>query len=456
MTVAYDQIVFIGYVIDTSPGTDANGKKYYPGLPVATQDIDARCQLMSQAMQAARGLIPQPSSPPASTLYVFMAPEFFFRGKAGAYSLDEVQYAITSLQAIAADGQWDDWLFGFGTIVGTWSNMDPEAQIVNFALVQLGGEAAQGADGARAIVKELQSNIDFIADNAAPGCLLSGAVAHPAPAKAGPGSEQQVAAYDGAGIFDLAGLTWAVEICLDYNLQRLQKSPQLPGEADVQVQLVPSCGADLKEGNAIAETGGYIFNVDGLGKQAHANLSQVATPMVPVALATNTPLSIASVTVANASPPLSVPVSDFFAGGSGSISVFTPVAVPAAGKVPGSTSVYVWNAIANPQWTFTFYLIYGDDKNFTDALCKIQSNQKDFRSNKYDLPVSLNLTFPPRPPEMIQRTGTIKIELRTGQGTYDNAIYADIRLPGFNFQGELIRFMTARESPDPVQTSWAK
>ena len=131
---------------------------------------------MLAAMRQAKTMLPPPASPPVSRLNVFMAPEFFFRGKTGAYSMDDVQVAIATLQEIAADPEWDDWLFEFGTIIGNYEDSDASTptQICNFALVQQGGAAAQGPDGARAIVKELMSGVDFIADSASPGALAAG------------------------------------------------------------------------------------------------------------------------------------------------------------------------------------------------------------------------------------------------------------------------------------------
>lgn len=460
MTVPYDQIVFIGYVIDTAPKVNPDGTRTYLGLADPAEDIAARCELLSGALQVAASLLPPPASPPVSTLYVFVAPEFFFRGDTGAYAMDDVQLAVEGLQAIAADAQWDNWAFEFGTIVGQYESSVPgqKVQIVNFALVQEGGLAAQGADGARAIVKELKSRIDFIAQDAFPGGLLVGAVEHPKPAPPHSGSSQQLAAYDGAGIFAMYDITWAVEICLDYYEKRLQQSPQLPGNSEVQVQIVPSCGADIEEGNMIAQPGGYIFNVDGMRKNAHANLFKAATPLVKLPLATSAPVNIADVMLTKFSPPQTVPVSDLYANGSGTILVYAPVPVPPALTVPGSTDVLTWHACSSPMWSFTFTMIYDAAGKFTSVLCTIHSSEKNFEQNEYDLPLSLDLTFEPTLTEPGIRTGTIEIVQRAGAKIgnvdYEKAIYAEIKVPGFNFQGDLMQFMNSKTSPYPIQKIW--
>lgn len=347
-------------------------------------------------------------------------------------------------------------MFEFGTIVGNYEdpNSNPTTQICNFALVQGGGMAAQGPDGARAIVKELKSGIDFIAANANPGGLLLGAVNPPAADAPSPGAEQQQVAYDGAGIFQLVGVNWAVEICLDHLEGRLQNSPQLPGSAEVQVQLVPSCGADIEDAGVIAQPDGYVFNVDGFRGQAHANLSQSGPPLVPMPRSATAAVNVANVTLPS-SPPVTVPVGDLFASGAGSIWLYAPVPMPQARTVPGSTDQYPpWLANAGPYWAFTFYLIYDDAENFSSALCRIKSSDVNFQNNKYELPLSLTLTFPPTPPNTVPGTGSIDIELRQGGNGYDHGIYGTIAVPGFNFQGEIMQFMTAKASPEPVQKIW--
>jgi hypothetical protein len=465
--VPYDQVVFIGYVLDTAPQENIDGTKTYLGIEPPANDIAARCELIKAALETARGALPAPASPPSNTLYVFMLPEFFFRGPTGAYEIAEVQLAIAALQSLAADAKWNDWVFAFGTIIGQWEVEDPDEpiQICNFALVQQGGPAAQGPESARAVVKELMSNIDFIESDATAGGLLLGEVEHPEPAEPGPGSERQKANYDGAGIFDLLGITWAVEICLDHREGRLQASPALPGERQVQFQLVPSCGANVKNSSIMAQTGGYVFNVDGIDEGgAHATLVQSTTPpsrQTP----RKTPVTTTQVTLPG-SPPTTIPVASLYADGPGSIWTFPPVPIPPARTVPGSTDVYAWRASEAPNrlWILTFYLIYDEAGLIDDVLCSIRNNTIDFRAKKYMLPLSLSLRFPSDNSDPGPK-GTIKIDLRPG-GNYTNALYVELRIPRyydsiskqwiapFNFQGEVMRFMGDKSSAKPVQCIW--
>jgi hypothetical protein len=86
----YDHIVFVGWVLDTAPKRKPDGSKEYLGLADPAHDIEARCELVAGAMAKAKSMVPHR----ARTLYVFVAPEFLFRGKTGAYTMDALQLAI--------------------------------------------------------------------------------------------------------------------------------------------------------------------------------------------------------------------------------------------------------------------------------------------------------------------------------------------------------------------------
>ncbi|MFL6844257.1 MAG: hypothetical protein ACJ8ER_05190 [Allosphingosinicella sp.] len=459
----YEQIVFIGYAIDTAPKEEPGDKKVYLGLPNPADDIKARCQLLRIALQKARDMI-APPSPPAKTLYVFMVPEFFFRGDTGAYTMAGVQFAIKKLQEIAADEQWTDWVFAFGTIVGRWDNLklNPPTQICNFALVQQGGTAAQGPEGARAIMKELKSGIDFIAAEESAGGkgLFFGSVAYPKADATGSGREAQQANYDGAGIFQLNGITWALDICLDHLTGRLPRSPQIQGEDEVQLQLVPSCGASIVERGVIAQTGGYAFNVDGGSGWPSASLVEVASPLLKIPRAAANPVGVA--VVPSAGSPPGVAVDRLYANGSGRIWVYDPVPMPPARKVTGTTlPPFEWDA--TPNWTFSFYLTFGEDGQLTSAMVNIHSRDSrfNFGGKKYDLPLAkdglpLSLFVTPEGWESdpIQRTAKVEMWWTPGGEGYDNAIWANIGVPRFKFYGCAMQFMNSMGDPKEVELCW--
>jgi hypothetical protein len=111
----YKKVQFIGFEVRP----DVASSKIYLGDKDATTDIEERCAIMKRAIVAATNL----ADPPESTLKVFMAPEFFFRGAEGGYPVekissivDETLDASVAKETIKAD--YKDWLFVLGTAIG--------------------------------------------------------------------------------------------------------------------------------------------------------------------------------------------------------------------------------------------------------------------------------------------------------------------------------------------------
>lgn len=134
--------------------------------------------------------------------------------------------------------------------------------------------------------KQFKSCVDFIlnyshgqgsnADNS--GRYMQTLVAYPeiAPSDA----EMKRDDRDPYGIFTWRGLKVGVEICLDHIRQRLSGRVN-----DLDLQIVPSCGAEVTNGCIAARAGGYVFNCDGdytlddaqNGDGAHTQLFRVET-----------------------------------------------------------------------------------------------------------------------------------------------------------------------------------
>lgn len=458
--MAYNNVRFIGYVIDTAPESNPDGSKIYLGLNNQQQDIEARCELMLRAMRTARDALPLPSPPvpDGDTLNVFMAPEFFFRGVAGAYGMDDVQRVIARLQAMAAHDDWTDWLFAFGTILGVSSptfktppyDIDPLAnkEVYNFALVQQGGVAAQGDTGAVVVMKELMSGVDFIATAANPGGLLLGEVNHLAPSTTGgPGRERQVLNYDGAGVFSLAGITWGLEVCLDHlgTVRRLQKSPQLPGENLIQLQLVPSCGMGVQAPSVVTQFGGYVFNCDGSGAARHSTLAEQVPPLMNIAMSSSTQVRNDPIALQGTSPVLEVPVDDLYASGAGVVNLYPVRTIPAQQTVPGRTVRLFWQASADYQ--FVFLLVYDDNGKYVTMVCEPRSKKTNFYGNNYYLPLSLQTQ------DALKQSVSIQMELRPGSSPYAGAVWCKINVPGFVFEGNAFEFSAGTSGPAPT-TVW--
>lgn len=462
--MAYNNVRFIGYVIDTAPGLNPDGSKSYAGLPNPQLDLEARCKLMNLAMNTAYGLLTPPASPPSSpplppppgdTLNVFMAPEFFFRGPSGAYQMEDVQRIITTLQSYAALSYWGDWLFVFGTILGTSSptrktppyDIDPLArkEVYNFALVQQGGVLQQGDAGAVVVMKELMSGVDFLATAAGPNSLLLGEVNHLAPSTTGgPGREQQMLNYDGAGVFSLAGITWGLEVCLDHrdSVRRLQKSPQLPGENLIQLQLVPSCGMSVQAPSVATQFGGYVFNCDGSGAARHSTLAEQVPPLTGIPLSSSTPVPDVSISLDNGTQ---VDISDIYPSGPGVLNIYPVRALPVQQTVPGSTVRLFWQASADYQ--FVFLLVYDDNGNYVTMVCEPRSKKTNFYGNNYYLPLSLQTQ------DSLKQDVSIQMRLAAGSSPYAGAVWCKINVPGFVFEGNAFEFSASRSGPAPT-TVW--
>jgi hypothetical protein len=432
----YTQVQFVSYDINTMPLRNADGSQTYLGLADAGQDIEARCALMLRAMQAARDNLPQPSPPPApgDVLKVFMAPEFFFRGATGAYQVAMVDMLVGRLQALAADpaGGWADWVFSFGTIV---CGQDPvpnqQTEIYNFALIQEGGVASSGPGGARVVMKELTSGIDFIAGVANPGGLLLGEVIALQAGRPGPGRETQQVTYDGGGVFTMRGITWAMDICLDHMVNRLVRSPQLPGEQVVQVQLVPSAGTDPAIYETIPGPGGFVFHVDGAGWGS--DLRQVGGAAIPSA---PPPVDVGNgtITLTGVSPPQVVAINMLYQAGPGRILYFAPQKIPDAATVPGSRISLVWEASEN--YEFTFDIVHDPAGNLSTVLLSPKRLPRDiFGGHDYFLPMQVRTADPNGVP--------VQISARQGPGSggYSAAIWCKISVPGFLFEGNVLQFM---------------
>ena len=451
----YTNLRFVGYSIDTAPKAIPGGSSTDLGLPIAAQDIEARCILMQKAMNTAYDQLPPASPPeaPGTTLTVFLAPEFYLRGVTGAYQMDDVQLAITMLQDMAADPKWTDWVFGFGTILGNsdvprkWYDffgLFQKQEVYNFCLFQQGGDQAKGPDGAQVIMKELMSRIDFISSRANPGGLLLGSVQHMEPSNpSGTGRESSQVAYDGAGIFTACGITWALDICLDHLSDRLQRSPQLPGEEKVRVQLVPSCGAYFNPDDLMAAPGGFLFNVDG-HNGSFAKLYDVPTspPAPPIAPPRNFPVSNAPYPLPDTSPLVTVTPNQLYRAGAGKVVIFAPLPIPAPETVPGFPITLHWNA--SPNYSFTFKLIYDGKNKFRTVLCQVRSTEVNFNNNNYFVPLNL------RTLDRNMNTVSISAKLTKGAPTFDYALWCEIHVGDFNFVGNVVEFSATPSGPIKV------
>ena len=330
----YSKVQFIAWEIYTGPVYQNRLADHYPGIAPALADrpwavlsqcldISARVQFTKKALDAAYESADQDEN----TLKVFMAPEFLYRGAAGAYLFDLLNgweedapsgfgnlpqpYGHHwgglwgELRALAAEEKFQHWVSVFGTAVGAalpcsqgqiHMRATGPAAGWNLSLVQCGGIEAEQRDACYFVEKHLKSGIDFINFNlshAGSRVFTTTEIAH--------GSEptwmildrliQAAPGETGGSLFQFPhickssgeAVQFGLEICLDHaqaytaGARETQVTGRLArGGAQVDIQLVPSCGMSLLESSlALAPKDGpkdhaYAFNCDGLNGWASA------------------------------------------------------------------------------------------------------------------------------------------------------------------------------------------
>jgi len=110
----YEKVQLISY--DARNDTDATNTDYL-GDGDDDTDIDFRVAAMIEAIQKAR-----PVETDRKTLKVFVAPEFYFRGKKGAYAFEKISTIVPKLRKETDKYEYLDWWFVFGTALGSYSH----------------------------------------------------------------------------------------------------------------------------------------------------------------------------------------------------------------------------------------------------------------------------------------------------------------------------------------------
>ncbi|MDX2178062.1 MAG: hypothetical protein SFV18_00630 [Bryobacteraceae bacterium] len=231
-------------------------------------------------------------------LKIFMAPEFYFRPRTGAYDgMWPIPEIFQKMRIETGKEKYRDWLFVFGSVVTgsryEVATIDQGLILDNYALIQEGGPDA-GDD--RYVQKEFTSHIDFLnptglgyaAFYAAnqpttnvrgvnePLNFPTGSRAARAAPLVLPLPALRVSELAGGAIFTAHGIRFGLEVCRDHYMKRLATSREA---GSIQIQLVPAGGMDIDD-NAIASMlGGIVFNVDSSGAgEVNLKIRQVAAP----------------------------------------------------------------------------------------------------------------------------------------------------------------------------------
>lgn len=390
----YNRVQFLSYATETP----------LPSVADAALALEERCALIERAMTSARdaltGMAASESGEP--TLKVFMAPEYFFGDATTPYAMDEVRRVVTRLQGVVGTAEWTDWVFCFGSIVGSSAPTigGVARQAFNFALIQEGGVAAAGPAGARILARPITTS-DASAQQVGT-----------------PGSHRR--AYDGSGIFTMRDLMWSADISVGCGMDRSSRALQLPGETYVQIQLrlsrTAACAPD-----EVAGPGGLVLEA---GENAGATRLR-AVGGSDIAVSARVPVT---------------------GDDAGEIVLFDPQPIPAAAIVPGTRRSLLWRA--SEAYHFGFDLLYDELGRFSTVLVAPKRAPIDiFHGTSYFLPLAVADRDPHDHPV------EIAMQLRNGSHGYDHALGCKVAVPGLEFEGEALLFASNVAGPPP-RTAW--
>lgn len=403
----YQNVQFIAYRVDTFPkqvkGTlkgfeivDMNmllpvyeHLQQYTGVEDDMTDIALRCSLMEDAIRRAYESAAVQKS--AGCLKLFMAPEFYFRGTRGAYSVEAYLHIVERLRNFLKLDLFKDWLFVFGSCIafsekhekdrpqGPSIAKDRGLEVYNIVFIQKGNT---GESGSCVVMKEFKSGIDFVSrrwEEKSSGGKVSGILTESplsvgeklmdedvrhlsagkgADPRRGSGKEMQRRNYEGLGMFSQDETQFGVEVCLDHLMRRLWRSPPASGQKRVQIHLIPSAGMSIKSESVVSAPEGYVFNCDGGGAGYHAYIAQVQKTTDP---ATGY-LGLKYLATANSTGSRGFIQSFNAHGGTSGMSIgdfnkcFLPGNLPmlhitSALKIPQPQAVTSSKEIENPHWT---------------------------------------------------------------------------------------------------------
>lgn len=274
-------------------------------------DLKQKCADMKAAIQSAYALSGTAGNKgKKKMLKVFVAPEFFFRGRNGAYD----HAVVAGTEAITEDGraqaaqpglveimaeelkqpQYKDWLFVLGTTVAATryaksvckqpgckgkvvfkKGLSLKAEHQGKTIPQCSLDAAHPVgelfvvgqvdnvgfiykEGeCHTVSKELISGIDYKSNE-----VTVGGEDLPVATESNFADSKFQDERMGGCIFTIDGVTIGVEVCLDHNASsRKPSAGRLEHAGNIQLQLIPSYGMSINKLRTIK--GGVVFNVDG-------------------------------------------------------------------------------------------------------------------------------------------------------------------------------------------------
>eukprot|EP00667_Euglena_gracilis_P005967 EG_transcript_6008 len=264
----YQHAQFLGFNIHTTPDATRHFGAFraYVGLHNIDQDIRARVNVLERALDAIYNSSKWDRSP--TTLKVFMAPEFFFRGPDGAYRVQPLLEGSLRLgqllEALFQQKRWEHWLFVPGTVVAAEQvgrRRDKKMLYFNVAPIYKGASTKKYLH-----FKETIATIDFLEMNATEE---EDVIPKPAGRTYSDLPDWMDRHLNKAGfeyvennVFTMSGLRIGIEICADHGGSTLAGKQN----GTVHLQLIVSGGMSIAKGSVVTPLGGPVFLVDGFGR----------------------------------------------------------------------------------------------------------------------------------------------------------------------------------------------
>jgi len=298
---------------------NSDAMQCYLGLEDTAEDVQRRLSIMADAVNKAHDV----SDKDDSTLKIFIAPEFYFRGLDGAFlskedengECSDICHILSGLENLAANKRFENWLFLFGTVIASEAlpkDDDFDYQFYNFAPLYKGFDPATSKRiGKNFIVpKRYVSNMDFltpirhltnktiamelideknhVSDTTLMNPHANGIKKYSNKMWDRYKDELTTLGYDMIqyGWFFVDGISFSVEICLDHLAHRALMTymadvvtggkTRIPSSANdsvewvgipkhqAQISLVSSAGMEVSVASLALANGGHVFLQDGM------------------------------------------------------------------------------------------------------------------------------------------------------------------------------------------------
>lgn len=446
----YHHIQFIAYEVNTVPTVRADNAAR-PGLMNPEQDFAARCALMQRAIRYAA----QASAPATENhvLKVLMIPRLFFGGMTGTLDVSLLEKAIACLQATFATQEWEHWLFVTGMMATPLPGKEESrADACNLTLLQRGGNRGAEAFDIHSLWHRLQDERVCSVTNAR-GALVAEFV---------PLSGATRNMHDRSGVvLTLADMSWT--------LGSTGEVPLLPGTPEIQVQLNLLNGMARRRVPIMAGINALVFDCDGTAGGSSA-LTSGGEPVSPTGKT-----AVDDSTIFLDGMP-GIAITDLLQRGAGCMAIYPARTIAAAETVNGTVRQLRWQV--SHEYQFNFDLVYDRSGQYRTLLCQIVHPGKghaivpgaakegisgniasmparpdhkgngDVRNKRFALPIKLSLQG------QTGQEGDIEMRILSNQkGDWHYALWCQIDLPGFVFDGVAFQFTPSTDDAPP-KTCW--